>query len=415
MTREEFYDSCLEKLSRTRCLIAEAATGYGKSKVSIDLVNLLCATKYQGKKTKMLLLVAKKAHKITWRKEFEKWGGIHVDELVIECFDSLHKHYMEHFDFVVIDEVHHLKSDLRIERFSTITFDYMIGLSATIPRTLKAYLRNKYKAEIVSCDLVEAIGENILPEPQILLFPLELDNTKNTETVEVNPKAKGNIARGVYRELWKYKKQKVHAILSCTQKQRSNEYNTQVLFWKNQFNKTRNEAVKQIWMHLCLKRLEFYSDIKIPVVKQILEKIKDFRSITFCKTIDQCEQLGQWCIHSKNGNAEKYYNDFNERKIDHITAVNILNENANLVDCKYAIFANLSGSDTVQIQRMGRSLRHKSPVIIVPYYRGTREEEIVNKMFFGDSNADGVSKEGKVTASGFFSEYIKVIHSISEI
>jgi ERCC4-related helicase len=61
--------------------------------------------------------------------------------------------------------------------------------------------------------------------------------------------------------------------------------------------------------------------------------------------------------------------------------VNILNENANLVDCKYAIFANLSSSEVVIPQRLGRAMRHKHPVIIVPYYAGTREEEIVKKMF----------------------------------
>jgi hypothetical protein len=31
-------------------------------------------------------------------------------------------------------------------------------------------------------------------------------------------------------------------------------------------------------------------------------------------------------------------------------------------------------------QRLGRILRHKEPVIIIPYYKNTREEEIVSKM-----------------------------------
>ena len=29
---------------------------------------------------------------------------------------------------------------------------------------------------------------------------------------------------------------------------------------------------------------------------------------------------------------------------------------------------------------MGRLLRHKNPVLIVPYFVGTREEELINKM-----------------------------------
>jgi hypothetical protein len=43
-------------------------------------------------------------------------------------------------------------------------------------------------------------------------------------------------------------------------------------------------------------------------------------------------------------------------------------------------------------------MRHKSPVIIFPYYQGTREEEIVND-YIKDFNKD----------------FIRVIHSIQEI
>jgi superfamily II DNA or RNA helicase len=78
--------------------------------------------------------------------------------------------------------------------------------------------------------------------------------------------------------------------------------------------------------------------------------------------------------------------------------VNILNENANLVDCKYAVFCNLSSSERIYLQRIGRSLRHKSPVIILPYFQGTREQEVVEKM-----------------TEGFNKDYIKTIHSIQEI
>jgi hypothetical protein len=49
-------------------------------------------------------------------------------------------------------------------------------------------------------------------------------------------------------------------------------------------------------------------------------------------------------------------------------------------------------------QRIGRSLRHKSPVIIVPYYQGTREEDLVKNMI-----------------EGFNPNCVKTIHSIQEI
>ena len=52
----------------------------------------------------------------------------------------------------------------------------------------------------------------------------------------------------------------------------------------------------------------------------------------------------------------------------------------NLVNCQVGIYANLNNSETIVKQRMGRLLRHPNPVIIVPYYKSTREEELVNKM-----------------------------------
>lgn len=52
----------------------------------------------------------------------------------------------------------------------------------------------------------------------------------------------------------------------------------------------------------------------------------------------------------------------------------------NLVDCRVGIYASLNSSDTLIKQKTGRLLRHPHPVIIIPYYKGTREQEIVKSM-----------------------------------
>lgn len=52
----------------------------------------------------------------------------------------------------------------------------------------------------------------------------------------------------------------------------------------------------------------------------------------------------------------------------------------NLTNCRIGIFCNLNASEIIVKQRIGRILRHKSPVIILPYFKGTREEELKNKM-----------------------------------
>ena len=402
MTRDEIYAQCVEKIAKTNCLLMELATGYGKTALSLKLTNYLLASKwYEGRKEiNILILVAKIVHKQTWADEISKWGGIKHPTAKInirmECYESLHKCCDKRWDIVLGDEVHHL-SEARQKTLKAMSFGYFIGLSATIPKKLKMWFRYNYHSEVVSCDIIESIDSEVLPEPTILLFPLQVENTRMSETIELNPKAKGPIVHGEYKDLWKYKKAKQHAILRCTQKQKLIELD-KLIEWYKKKAMSGNMAMKQSWLYLCGKRLEFLADCKLQWVKLILHHLDKERTITFCKTIAQTEQLGKNCIHSQNKDATKVYDDFNNKKIDHITSVNILNENANLVDCKYAIFANLSSSEVVIPQRIGRSMRHKHPVIIFPYYTGTREEEILQKMF-----------------EGFNKDYIKTIHSINEI
>ena len=302
---------------------------------------------------------------------------------------------------------HHIASEKRMQELKTLKYGYMIGLSATIPRNVKAYFRFNFHSQVVSCDIIEAIEAEVLPEPTILLFPLQVENTKMSETIEVNkPKQQKflqtwvdgkdpNVIYGDYKDYWKYKKSKQHAILRCTQKQKLMELDKTIEWFKKKAM-TGNQAMKQTWLYFCGKRLEFLADCKLQWVKLILHHLDKERTITFCKTISQTEQLGKNCIHSQNKDATKIYERFNAGKIDHITAVNILNENANLVNCRYGIFCNITSSEIITQQRQGRLLRHKDPVMVIPYYKGTREEELVLKAI------EGFSK-------------VKTIQSISEI
>lgn len=59
----------------------------------------------------------------------------------------------------------------------------------------------------------------------------------------------------------------------------------------------------------------------------------------------------------------------------------------NLINCRIGIYAALSSSEIRIKQRLGRILRHKDPLIIIPYYRNTRDEEIVKDML-KDYNSD---------------------------
>ena len=134
---------------------------------------------------------------------------------------------------------------------------------------------------------------------------------------------------------------------------------------------------------MCNQRLKALSTFKEELIKEQLETtLNSYRTLTFCSSIKQTEFISKNCLHS---NHDKEKNDeilkkFNSKKINHITSCAMLDEGQNLVDCQLGIYVNISASDRLIIQRLGRLLRHENPYIYIPYFEGTRETEIVSKM-----------------------------------
>ena len=359
MTREEVNSLALSKIDGTKCLILELITGMGKTKVAIDLMNHICDRVFRNDNspTSILILVAKIVHKQTWLDEMKKWGGIKSDYITIECYESLKNYENSRFDVVIADEMQHL-SEARLEVLNTINInEAFIGLSATIKRDMRDYFINNYDAKVIKCGLREAVEDEVLPEPTVYLIPLTLDTTKFT-----------------------YKIKKFGRDIITTQKGYYDTVSSLIDWYKSKYFNSRNERMKNLWLSTAGKRLKWCAEQKESLVLSLLDKFKNYKTLTFCSSIEQSERLGKHNITSKNKDSIKNLEMFNANKIKHITACNILNEGVNLTNCKVGIFCNLNSSEIIVKQRVGRILRHKSPVIIIPYFENTREEELVQKM-----------------------------------
>ena len=359
MTREEVNNLALSKINKTKYLILELITGYGKTKIAIDLINHICDRVFRNDRcpTTILILVAKTVHKQTWRNEIEKWGGIKSDYVTIECYESLHKYKDYYFDTVVMDELQHL-SDARLKILESIHIgEAFIGLSATIKRDMRDYFIHSHKAEVIKCGLKEAVEDEVLPEPTVYLLPLTLDVKSYT-----------------------YKIKRFGQDVITTQKGYYDIISSLIEWYKNKYFNSRNERIKNLWLSTAGKRLKWCAEQKEALVLSLLDKFRNYKTLTFCSSIEQSERLGKYNITSKNKASVKNLEMFNLNKIKHITACNILNEGVNLTNCRIGIFCNLNSSEIVVKQRVGRILRHKSPIIIIPYFKDTREEELVQKM-----------------------------------
>lgn len=359
MTREEIHDLALSKIDRTKYLILELITGYGKTKVAIDLINHICDKVFENDEcpTTILILVAKTVHKQTWKDEIEKWGGIKSDYITIECYESLKNYENSCFDVVVADEMQHL-SEARIDVLETIHInESFIGLSATIKRDMRDYFIHSHKAEVIKCGLKEAVEDEVLPEPTVYLLPLTLDNS-----------------------ICKYRTKRFGKEVITTQKGYYDSISSLIEWYKNKYFNSRNERIKNLWLSTAGKRLKWCAEQKEALVVSLLDKFRNYKTLTFCSSIEQSERLGKYNITSKNKSSTKYLEMFNLNKIKHITACAILNEGVNLTNCRIGIFCNLNSSEIIVKQRVGRILRHPKPIIIVPYYKDTREEELIKKM-----------------------------------
>lgn len=356
--------------SNSKNILLELPTGTGKTFLAVEKIKQL-------NPKNILIVIPRNVLKENWNKEIEKWGGLNC-EITYSTYVSIPKN-VGSYDIIVFDEAHHITERCR-EALKYYNFKNAILLSATINRNLKTELYRIFRFETIKVSTREAIENEVLPEPIVYLIPMELDNTKSSEILIKNPKGK-TIVRTPYVNRWNYLRNKEYRVeLKCTQQQYIQDLNEQIEWYKRKALRTNNILFKNKWLYLCSERLKYLATIKNSFIKDLLLHLKNYRTLTFCTDIKQTEELGKYCINSKNKSSEEYLNMFNNNKIKHITACNSLNEGVNLNNCRLGIFVNINASEIMTIQKIGRILRHKQPVVIIPYYKNTREHELVINM-----------------------------------
>ena len=382
MTREELRVAVQEALNKSNNIAIQAATGSGKSKVALELLCELASRKLNP--LKALIVVAERAHIDNWDAEMIKWNLPFGDATII-CYASLKKYRDTKWDAIIFDEAHHLGSELRLDIFDTISADYRIFLSATLKNSLVWRLQQSCgRIESVKMGLQEAFESNILPEPKIILIPMTLNNTvsNNIITEEWGKSAQRVTLRCYYKDRWKYlraKKQYPNAKLEilCTEQQHYDYLSEQFEYYKNRYFSCRNEAIKNKWLQCGSKRKRLLGLLKTFEASALIEsKLANKRFICFCTSIEQADYLGgDSSVHSKKKESLSIIQDFNDKKINNLFAVGMLQEGMNLTDIEAGVIIQLDGEERAFIQRFGRVLRSDSPVQYILYYKGTRDEE----------------------------------------
>lgn len=376
MTREEHYAKIKALASTNKYLMLRLPTSFGKSKIAIDLI----AETLGNTRKNVLIVVPRLVLMDNWKAELDKWHFPENINVVMTTYISFPKHADTFWDYIVFDECHHFTENC-FEAAESFKYDRVIAMSATVPKTTRWRLEDAFDGiKSYSVTARTAIDEKILPDPKVLLIPMLLNNTSYDEVI-IKQKSKPGQPIVVYWqarfEAFKVKNRPIH--VKCTAQQWYNYYSELIDWWKKQYIAAQQVYQRNNWLRLAKERLNFCALKKEPFVRDLLKMLQDIRTLTFCTSVAQTEALGEYCINSKNKDSMTYLEMFNKDEIKQITACGMLNEGINLLNCQVGIYANIGSSEIIEVQRLGRLLRHENPLIIIPYYVGTREEEIIKK------------------------------------
>jgi superfamily II DNA or RNA helicase len=371
-----------EALKDKHRVILRWATGCGKSKMTIDLVNNVLKNFSSSKPAYVLFVVAERAHINNWKEEMKKWNlNSSKMECTIICYNSLPKMVDKLFDVVVLDEGHHAFTEKRKEALKRIYANNVYILSATLSYAKVHEAEEIYGKFVTSTvSLKKAIKEDVLPDPKIYVIGLTLDNTKVNQKV-IGVKGKNPIEVS-YEDRFKYITKKIPCVIKCTEYQKYNHITSSMDYWKDRYTVSNRPMDKNKWVNLGSQRKRFIGELKTEYVKDLISKLKDKRYICFCTSVAQAVSLnGKYTVSSRRTTSanQSVIDAFNNKETNSLFAVSMLTEGMNLTDIDACVITQLDGQQRLFIQKLGRSLRSKSPLAFIFYYKGTQDENYLKQ------------------------------------
>lgn len=378
MTREEVLDYAKSKVLNHNLLL-ELPTGLGKTKISLESAFHYIKSK-KKKKYSILILVAERAHIDNWKEEFTKWN-FPLDNVEIACYASISKYENTSWTTVLLDEAHNCLSDNRLYSLSQIEAERFICATATIPKEgkqeLSQVLGGLYN---INVSLQDAIDNNILPIPKIVLVPSRIDEEKKrkyTYTITRKlPRGTIKVPYDAYPSIKFDKRYTYHTIeIQCNSQEYYDLLSKEMESFKQAYDRTGNPGFKNKWLRLASDRKLFLGEYKTRCLLRITDRLQDKRFICFCASIKQAEYVGkELSIHSKMNKPLELLKKYNNKEINWLYAIKMLREGQNLKDTQYGIITQLDSKPLSAIQMLGRILRHPLPVIYILYVEETQDE-----------------------------------------
>lgn len=375
--KEKIQRQAVEIFAEEKAVALEWATGTGKTRAAI-----LCMEYWlERSKTKWYIVCEEVQHINNWKEEFKTHGKENLLEHVeIFCYASLHK-YRDTQANLILDEAH-VASDLRVDILKSIKFEKIVILSATLPYERKVLIRTFVDFVSFEITLKDSIDMKLLPEPRIYKVELALDNAgvKYVYTYKRGYGQKPIEMSCTFTEfdavLSKMREVRSFAIhVRCTARQYYTMATRDMEDWRVQWKEHGSRYMLNNYLQKGSARKKFVADYKTPYVRHILGKIEGLRSICFCGSVKQADELGgTLAVHSEISGNEKIVQSFNNHEINKIFAVKMLRSGVNLAGIQAGIITQLDSKSLSFVQMVGRVFRSDDPILYVLVAKGTNDE-----------------------------------------
>lgn len=260
-----------------------------------------------------------------------KYGFLHGEEksydsqILFASFQTitlnLDKFEPEDFDFIIVDETHHVMADTYKTVIDYFKPEFVLGVTATPERGDKQDIREIYGEEVYCLTLPTAMARGLLCPVEYKLMTDEISLQKVIETPENGKFTIGSLNRLI-------------------------------------FIPKRDEEIARI-------------------IQEEMTKVENPRVLIFCSSISHAENMAELIsgavpIHSRVGALEKKVRLelFRQGAFPVAITVDMFNEALDVPETNFVIFLRTTDSPTIYFQQLGRGLRQhfsKSKVIILDF------------------------------------------------
>lgn len=353
----------------------EAVTGFGKTFVGLLIIKRLNNSQ-PGAKT--IVIVPTNNLKVQWQAQVKEMGLHDVTVYVINTAVKSRKDCT----LLILDEIHNYASAVFGTIFDIISYEAILGLTATLDRDDPRQYEVQHHAPVIdTVGLQEAVQHNYVAKFLVFNYGLRMNETEQKEYDAIQEKYYTHFAH-------------FNNNFSTAQSVLNNplfrsSYAKRMPGWDEQslLNQARafNGAMQK------RKKFIYESPTKVQAAADILD-LFDTKAITFSESINFTQMLAKatkhWgtAYHSRKSTAvrQRILDEFADDKYDLriIHTARALDEGFNVDNVEMAIICSGTSKARQDLQRTGRAIRFKegkTAIIINLYLLDTQDEKWLRK------------------------------------